>query len=138
MLKKLSAVLGAVVMAGAATVMAAPQASALAASPTALCGSGYSVVDSEKLINREVWTYLLYNSSNGYNCVVTIRGEAGSPVKMAARLQVQGSAEKNDTGSYTKYAGPVYAYGAGKCVRWGGWFSESDQSSYFSDWDHCG
>ncbi|WP_431677280.1 acetyltransferase [Kitasatospora sp. KL5] len=138
MLKKLTAVLGAVAMAGAVSVMSAPQASALAASPTALCGSGYSVVDSEKLINREVWTYLLYNSSTGYNCVVTVRGESGPAVKMSARLQVQGSAEKNDTGSYTKYAGPVYAYAAGKCVRWGGWFSESDQSSYFSDWSHCG
>ncbi|BFV55415.1 spore-associated protein A [Kitasatospora sp. CMC57] len=136
--KKLVSVLGALAMAGAATVMTAPEASALAASPTEVCGSGYKVVDSEQLINRDVWVYLTYNSSNGYNCVVTIRGTGGSPVHMSASLTVEGSAQKTDTGYYGSYAGPVYGYAAGKCVKWGGWFSDFDQSSYESPWSHCG
>ncbi|MFD0574206.1 acetyltransferase [Kitasatospora gansuensis] len=138
MRKKFVSVLGALAMAGAATVMTAPEASALAASPTAVCGPGYKVVDSEQLINRDVWVYLTYNSSNGYNCVVTIRGNAGTPVHMSASLTVEGSPQKSDTGYYGSYAGPVYAYAAGKCVKWNGWFSDNDQSSYESPWSHCG
>ncbi|MFJ8043371.1 hypothetical protein ACIRBX_23030 [Kitasatospora sp. NPDC096147] len=138
MRNKLVSALGALAMAGAATVLTAPQASALAASPAQVCGPGYKVVDSEKLINRDVWVYLTYNSSNGYNCVVTVRDVAGAPVHMSAGLTVAGSPQKNDTGYYGSYAGPVYAHAAGKCVKWNGWFSDNDQSSYESPWGHCG
>ncbi|MEU7900914.1 hypothetical protein AB0B45_49825 [Nonomuraea sp. NPDC049152] len=96
--------------------------------PTSVCGSGYRVIDSSPLQPTRVGVsttggqlYLLYNASNGYNCVVTIKSVAvGTPTQTTADLQIfEGNrvAEAyRDRKNYKYYAGPVKARAAGRCV----------------------
>ncbi|NRQ40546.1 M23 family metallopeptidase [Nonomuraea sp. NN258] len=103
--------------------------------PQEACGSGYGVVDSAGL-GTSGTVYLLYNSGNGNNCVVTMKSTSlGTPTATTAYLEVQGSTRKTDSGNYGYYAGPVYAYAPGKCVRWGG---KAGSSVYDSPFEHCG
>ncbi|GAA4076774.1 M23 family metallopeptidase [Nonomuraea soli] len=103
--------------------------------PTEVCGSGYSVVDSAGLGTAGT-VYLLYNNSNGYNCVVTLkRTSLGTPTAVTAYLEVQGSTRITDSGSFGYYAGPVRAAAPGKCVKWGG---KAGSSVYDSPFEHCG
>ncbi|MFC5181446.1 spore-associated protein A [Actinomadura harenae] len=116
---------------GLGALAAAP---ASAASASAICGSGYSVVDSQSLNGSTV--YLSYSSSSGKNCVVTIKTrDVGSSTRTGAYLNVQGSAPIYESDNYTTYAGPVYANAAGKCVIWGG---GTNYQYWYSDWSHCG
>lgn len=102
--------------------------------PTQVCGSGYSTINSHALTGGRV--YLLYNSGNGYNCVVTMKtSNVGSPSSMSAFLEPQGSSRTTDSGSYSYYAGPVKRHAPGTCVRWGG---SIGSSSYTSPFQHCG
>lgn len=99
-------------------VTAAP---ASAATYGGQCGSGYSVVN-QRTITGKGTVYLTYNSSNGNNCVVTIRNNPGAAVQMFAGIARQSDPAWGavDEGNYTTYAGPVYRYAKGSCVTWGG------------------
>ncbi|MFI6484624.1 M23 family metallopeptidase [Nonomuraea sp. NPDC050663] len=102
--------------------------------PQEVCGSGYSVVDSAGLSGGT--TYLLYNSGNGYNCVVTLKSVSlGTPSPVSAFLEPQGESRVTDSGSFGYYAGPVRLSAPGQCVRWGG---SVGSSSYTSPFEHCG
>lgn len=100
-------------------------------SPTTLCGSGYSVIDSHALTGATI--YLLYNS--GSNCVVTMATADKGAVAMNATLSVQGGASGSDPGNYHWYAGPVRESAAAACVEWGGAYNGA---SWTSSWSHCG
>lgn len=102
--------------------------------PEEVCGSGYSTIDSQGLTGGRV--YLLYNSSNSYNCVVTLKStNLGSATAVSAFLEPQGGTRTTDSGSYGYYAGPVKKYAPNTCVRWGG---SVGSSSYTSPFEHCG
>ncbi|MGR6321235.1 protein kinase domain-containing protein [Micromonospora soli] len=104
-----------------------------------VCGSGFEVVDSATLTAngvRKGRVYLLYNTSTGANCVVTMKDtEVGRATTVSTYLEVQGKARQTQTGSYKYYAGPVRASAAGVCVKWGG---STGGASYASPFEHCG
>ncbi|KAB8181995.1 N-acetylmuramoyl-L-alanine amidase [Microbispora catharanthi] len=103
--------------------------------PEQVCGSGYSVIDSAALGTAGT-VYLLYNSGNGNNCVVTLKKTSlGTATATSAYLEVQGRSRVTDSGDYGYYAGPVSASAADKCVKWGG---KAGSSSYDSPFEHCG
>lgn len=103
--------------------------------PTQVCGSGYKVINSHALGDAGR-VYLLYNSNNGYNCVVTLKTRnVGTPTQTTAFLEPQGSNRTTDSGNFSYYAGPVKRYAAGTCVRWGG---STGGYSYTSPFQHCG
>ncbi|TXK34830.1 M23 family metallopeptidase [Nonomuraea sp. C10] len=102
--------------------------------PQEACGSGYGVIDSAALTGGRV--YLLYNSGNGYNCVVTLKTtNVGTASPVSAFLEPQGSTRTTDSGNYGYYAGPVKRSAPGQCVKWGG---SVGSSSYTSPFEHCG
>ncbi|MFC4114546.1 M23 family metallopeptidase [Nonomuraea zeae] len=99
-----------------------------------VCGSGYGVIDSAALTGGRA--YLLYNSGNGNNCVVTLKtSNVGTASSMSAFLEPQGSSRTTNSGSFGYYAGPVIRSAAGQCVKWGG---SVGSSSYTSPFEHCG
>ncbi|MBA9001834.1 MULTISPECIES: hypothetical protein [Thermomonospora] len=147
--KALTGAITAVATAGAVLALTpAAQAAANPYTPTGVCGSGYYVVDSATLRNSAGnaggTLYLLYNGSNGYNCVVTIKGVAvGDWTATYASLRVyDGNAfrmQEDGPKLYEYYAGPVKMYAAGKCVgasghTWGG----GTQYSATIPKGHCG
>lgn len=102
--------------------------------PTEVCGSGYSVIDSHGLTGGTV--YLLYSAGNKNNCVTTIKSTSiGTPSAVSAHLQVQGASQVSDSGSFAYYAGPVSRAAGSTCVKWGG---SVGSSSYTSPYEHCG
>ncbi|WP_156325207.1 hypothetical protein [Nonomuraea sp. SBT364] len=121
-------------------VFAAPALPASAASPESVCGSGYRIIDR---MTDSPWGtyYLLYNGSNGHNCVVAMKDRgAGSSTFTEARIQVAGSSTiHRDSGQYKSYAGPVRVYANNKCVQWGGRFSDYTGQTFqtLSGWEHC-
>jgi hypothetical protein len=101
--------------------------------PTEVCGSGYEVIDSASLTGGSV--HLLYNSGNGYNCVVTLKSTSlGTASAVSAFLEPEGAARTTDQGNFTYYAGPVRVSAPNVCVRWGG---SVGSSSYTSPFEHC-
>ena len=101
--------------------------------PSEVCGSGYSVIDSQALTGGTV--YLLYNSGTGYNCVTTLKSVSlGTASPVSAHLQVQGGTLASDSGNFAYYAGPVSRAAGAKCVQWGG---SVGSSSYTSPYEHC-
>ncbi|WP_248963067.1 M23 family metallopeptidase [Sphaerisporangium perillae] len=104
-------------------------------SPEEVCGSGYSVIDSAAL-GSAGRVYLLYNTSNAYNCVATIKSTSvGSATATSAYLEVQGKSRITDSGNFSYYAGPVRASASNTCVKWGG---KAGSSTYDSAFEHCG
>jgi len=102
-------------------------------SPSAVCGSGYDVIDSHGITGATV--YLLYDDSTGHNCVVTLATTPSSGAKsMNATLAVQGGSSASNPGTFTYYAGPVTEYAPSSCVEWGGSYNGS---SWTSGWSHC-
>ncbi|MFR9779990.1 hypothetical protein ACL02O_28530 [Micromonospora sp. MS34] len=103
-----------------------------------VCGSGYQVIDSATLTANGVRTgrvYLLYNTSTGTNCVVTLKDlDAGRATTVSAYLEVQGKTRQTESGAYKWYAGPVRAAAPGVCVKWGG---STGGASYGSPFEHC-
>jgi hypothetical protein len=98
-----------------------------------VCGSGYKVIDSGSVTGGTV--YLTYNSSTGYNCVVTIRNTPGARLPMCAEVKLTGTSSwKFDCGNYTTYAGPVYVHAPHACIDWGGAINGSSLVEYNS---HC-
>ncbi|WP_405664875.1 spore-associated protein A [Streptomyces sp. NBC_01166] len=117
-------------LASAATVLGLTAAgmtltvgTAEAASYNSACGSGYSVIDSMDVGDGN--TFLTYNSSTGYNCVVTVGDAPGTSQILGARLRLHSTSttwksSELDDGVFSYYAGPVYAYAKGSCIDWGG------------------
>jgi eukaryotic-like serine/threonine-protein kinase len=102
--------------------------------PSQVCGSGYTVIDSATL-NRFGTVYLLYNSSNGYNCSVTLKTTSvGTKTAVSAYLEPQGKSRVTDSGSFAYYAGPLRAKASEVCVAWGG---SAGGASYNSPFEHC-
>lgn len=129
----------------ATTVQAGRSAPAAAASPKAAvpalayngaCGAGYVQRDSMVLTGWGA-VYLTYNSSNGYNCAVTVRSNPGGVQSMGVAVRISGnpSSVVVDSGEYTTYAGPVYLHAAGQCIDWWGWTEDVVQEM---DHSHCG
>jgi hypothetical protein len=125
------------------TLVATPNA-ALASdvnpySASAVCGSGFSVID--KAVKEGVfYIYLLWNPSTGENCVVNLKQfQLGTKTPMHAFIQTAFDA-KGNTGDFGYYAGPVKMKAAGDCIMWGGSATVSNGTiwSYFSDYEHCG
>ncbi|WP_261985867.1 serine/threonine-protein kinase [Microbispora sp. CSR-4] len=115
----------------AAKTTAAPKPNPYTAA--GVCGSGYSVIDSHSF--GSATTYLLYNASNGYNCVITMsKYVVPGKIKMSAVLKVQNGSSNSDSGSYTTYAGPIRLAAKSKCVIWGGGYGSA---SWSSAWSHC-
>ncbi|WP_214411982.1 serine/threonine protein kinase [Sphaerisporangium fuscum] len=97
-------------------------------------GSGY-YVQRQGSFDGGV-TYLLYSSSSGTNCVVTMKTDKiGESSTVAATLEVQGSSPRTESGSFKYYAGPVIAEAKGKCVRFAGSTSSGSTSAPFGN---CG
>jgi hypothetical protein len=91
------------------------------------------VIDGANVVGARV--SLLYNASNGYNCVVAIKTtKIGTASDVGAFLEVEGSARTTDRDEYGYYAGPVKKKAPGKCVKWGGMVGSS---SYTSGFEHC-
>ncbi|MFF3442541.1 hypothetical protein [Streptosporangium sp. NPDC002721] len=117
------------------TVTAKPSQKANPYTATGVCGSGYKVVNSRAL-GSAATVYLLYNTAQGRNCVVTMsRYVFPSKIAMNATLQVKGGSTANTPGRFTAYAGPVRLPAAKKCVIWGG---SHGSLSWKSGWSHCG
>ncbi|MFI5680896.1 spore-associated protein A [Streptomyces cellulosae] len=97
--------------------------SASAASYNSACGSGYSVIGSKDVGDGNA--FITYNSSTGYNCVVTVSDTPGTAMYLDARLRIHRtdavwkSSEMN-AGTFKYYAGPVYVYAKGSCIDYGG------------------
>ncbi|MFD7709342.1 spore-associated protein [Streptomyces sp. NPDC059785] len=105
---------------GATTALAAPASAAPNTTPQKVCGSAYKTVNSAPVGSRGT-VYLTYNSSNGKNCVATIRSTPGTAVEVGTWVYVPDTDEwDSDYGLYTSYAGPAYVYGKAHCVDWGG------------------
>lgn len=102
--------------------------------PEEACGDGYKVIDGANVTGARV--SLLYNASNGYNCVVAIKTtKIGTASDVGVFLEVQGSPRTTDRDEYGYYAGPIKKKAPGKCVKWGGMVGSS---SYTSGFEHCG
>jgi hypothetical protein len=134
---------GVMALAAGATTIVAGSTAAFAAdvnpkSASAVCGSGFSVVDS---FNDDGWAYvyLLYNSRSGENCVVTMKQKnLGTKTRVSAWLETEDDV-KSDPGNYEYYAGPVRLKAQGKCVRFGGEVKVNGQVTFYSSpWGHCG
>jgi hypothetical protein len=109
-------------------------------SASALCGSGYKVIQTHAT-EGAFYTYLLYNSSNGKNCAVTLKqknlGTKNTTDVYLLSQKTQKSAE--DFGSYTSYAGPIYLSAPGECVKFGGSVMYGNTIyTYDSPWAACG
>lgn len=99
---------------------------------TAVCGSGFKVIDSHAL-GGNATIYLLYG--NGKNCVVTMSKLVyPGKVSMNATLQVQNGGSGGNPGKFTAYSGPVRVAAVKKCVIWGGSWGTT---SWKSGWSHC-
>jgi hypothetical protein len=126
----------AVLALGGTLAATTPASAATTAAYNGVCGSGYKVIDSTPIGNVGT-TYVTWNESKGWNCVVTIRNTPGAPVYMSASLQVLLDHESTpavDNGQFTTYAGPVYREARGYCIEWGGVIGKA--SAY--DSGHCG
>ncbi|MGW3511277.1 spore-associated protein A [Streptomyces sp. NPDC000994] len=94
-----------------------------AASYNGGCGTGYGVIGSKRV--GDGTTFITYNGSTGYNCVVTVSDTPGKAMYMDARLRVHRTdtvwkSNEMDAGTFSYYAGPVYVYAKGSCVDYGG------------------
>ncbi|HET9172051.1 MAG TPA: hypothetical protein VFN97_21650 [Actinospica sp.] len=125
--KRLAALAGAFSMATASMALSPVTAGAATNTATGLCGSGYTT-EVERMDITGGSVYLMYNSSNGYNCVVTIKtADVGTPTAMAAYLGTKAGTggepstwQEHDSGNYSYFAGPIYLYAPHTCVYYGG------------------
>ena len=136
-LKRLGSVAAVIGLAAAGTIAAAGTASA--ASYNGACGSGYGVIDTMDV--GDGTAYLTYNSSSGKNCVVTVSDKPGTTMLLDARLRlhrtnIDWADSEYDAGFFKYYAGPVYAYAAGRCIDWGGNAGTEDWHVNYNV--HCG
>lgn len=102
--------------------------------PAGVCGSGFEVIDSQRLGSAGT-VNLLWKGSTNQNCVTTLKmASVGTPTYTTAFLEPQGSSRSTDAGNFSYYAGPVIRT-APNCVKWGG---RAGGSSYTSPFQHCG
>ncbi|MBO3742153.1 hypothetical protein [Actinoplanes flavus] len=135
---------GAMAVAAGVTTVAMGPSPALASdvnpySASAICGSGYTVID-KAVKEGKFYMYLLYSSSTGKNCAVTLK-QTNLGVKTLTDVYIipETGTPDEDYGSFEYYAGPVYVNAAGKCITWGGFAVVSGTNhSYNSPWEHCG
>ncbi|MEV2245555.1 spore-associated protein [Streptomyces sp. NPDC049970] len=107
-------------VAGATAAFGGTALAAPGVTPQGVCGSAYKTVNSVPVGSLGT-VYLTYNSSNGRNCVATIRATPGKAKSMSTYIYVPATDEyAGDSGNYTSYAGPARVYGKGYCVGWGG------------------
>nr|WP_296072259.1 hypothetical protein [uncultured Actinoplanes sp.] len=134
----------AAVVAAATSVAAGPGAAYASdvnpGSATALCGSGYSIVDSHG-IDGGIYVYLLYSSATKKNCAVTFKqkniGTRNNTEVYIISQETHKTAD--DFGSYTSYAGRVYLSAPGECVKYGGQVQYGTTIySWDSSWVACG
>ncbi|MFJ2093777.1 spore-associated protein [Streptomyces sp. NPDC087901] len=105
---------------GATVVCSTAASAAPNVTPQGVCGKAYKTVNSVPVGSLGT-VYLTYNSSNGKNCVATIRANPGTAKEVSTYIYVPDTDEwAGDSGNYTSYAGPAYVYGKGHCVSWGG------------------
>ncbi|WP_086804601.1 spore-associated protein [Streptomyces caniscabiei] len=105
---------------GASTAFATTASAAPNVTPQGVCGKAYKTVNSAPVGSLGT-VYLTYNSSNGENCVATIRKNPGTLKPMSTWVYIPATDEyAGDSDSYSSYAGPAYVYGKGFCVSWGG------------------
>ncbi|MCU7726896.1 serine/threonine protein kinase [Actinoplanes sp. KI2] len=107
--------------------------------PKELCGGDFAVIDQHALRGADGTllgrVYLLFNSSTGKNCTVTLKAtDLDTATPASAYLEVQGSPRVTDSGSVPSYAGPVRAKADGICVKWGGSIQDA---TYDSPFEHC-
>jgi hypothetical protein len=119
--KRLGSALAVLGLTVAGTVAAT--GTAAAAGYNGACGSGYGVIDSMDVGDGNA--FLTYNSSNGYNCVVTVTDTPGEAHLLGANLRRHRTdnvwkSNEVDSGMYKYYAGPVYVYARSTCIDWGG------------------
>ncbi|GAA3471606.1 serine/threonine protein kinase [Nonomuraea roseola] len=101
---------------------------------TSVCGGGYYVQRQASFAGGT--TYQLYSNATGNNCVVTLKTtDVGVSTPVSATLEVQGKSSKTDSGNFEFYAGPVYLYGKGSCVKFSG---STKSGNTASDWGNCG
>ncbi len=99
-----------------------------------VCGSGYSQINQHALGTVGA-VFLMYNSSNGYNCVVTLKyTSVGTASAVSTSLQVEGGTATKDSGNFAYYAGPVKKSAPNTCVKWGG---SVGSTTWTSAWSHC-
>ncbi|MVO88021.1 serine/threonine protein kinase [Streptomyces sp. p1417] len=94
-----------------------------AATPSGVCGDGYTVRASSPLgEGNNAKVYLLRNGNRA--CVVTFKvgGSVGNSVSIGAWVHPKGGSLVGDSGRYAEYAGPVKV--TSSCVNWGGNYSE--------------
>ncbi|MFD8011314.1 serine/threonine protein kinase [Streptomyces sp. NPDC058955] len=113
------------------------------------CGSSYYVQRKQTIgWGQDVTVFLLYSASTKKNCVVTMKhpdmgAEYGTPTGLGAGVQAEGGSWIVDRDDYKYYAGPVYLYAPGKCVRFSAYYEEWGASlphdiNYTSPWGNCG
>jgi hypothetical protein len=128
--RRVLTVAGSLTLAMGTLAVVAPSASAVGYNGA--CGSGYNVIRTLQFGPTPIGTvYLTYNSSNGYNCVVTMLNKSiNSSALMDAWISTDGTGEERDTGNYSSYAGPVYKKAVNTCVNWGGSIGYDSLSEY--------
>lgn len=139
------------------TFMAAVVATvALPVSPTSAsstgygsqCGSTYRELDDKVLLNSRGDSYgnayLMYSSETKMNCVVVEKSSfIGTSTWTSAKLETRAGRVVQDSGNYRYYAGPIYLYAPGECVRYSGVaYSGPNKTgtltSYTSSFGWCG
>lgn len=89
---------------GATTAFSATASAAPNVTPQGVCGSAYKTVNSVPVGSLGT-VYLTYNSTNGKNCVATIRTSPGKVKAMSTYIYVPATDEyAGDNGNYTSYA----------------------------------
>lgn len=88
-----------------------------------VCGSGYKVLSGGViLVKSRSGTsygvmYVGYNSSNGRNCVTTIKTRyVNVPSIVDLLVQVAGDPPRGNADMVRYYAGPIYVYAPGRCL----------------------
>ena len=97
------------------------------------CGAGYYLLERQAISGAIV--YLLFNESNNYNCVVTLKTAAiGRPTYTSAELEVEDGGRAVDAAYYRYYAS-VKLPALHKCVRWGG--THRSDEFFSEEWEYC-
>ncbi|HVK24033.1 MAG TPA: hypothetical protein VM677_21985 [Actinokineospora sp.] len=115
--------------------------------PTQVCGSSYSVLDSMpvKTNSGATWgrVYLLWSSSAQKNCVVTLKSSfVGVSTHTMAYADAQNGNGALAEGNYSYYAYDT-VYAPNSCVMYGGYIysgTSTNTSNYAyagSDWGWC-
>ncbi|MET8354495.1 MULTISPECIES: hypothetical protein [unclassified Micromonospora] len=135
-----------IVAAGAPAVGPAPASAA--AGYGEQCGSSYQEIDDKVLLTSGGQyfghIYLMYSAQTKMNCVVAEKSSyVGVATWMNAKVETRGGRVAQDPGNYRYYAGPVYLYAPGECVRYSGVaYSGPNKtgtlSSYSSPFGWCG